>query len=375
MPTRQSHDFTNSHPNVNSAFRAEVERALKRLQSRIVELQAEVDAIDTSGGGGAPIGASYVTASAVGLLTNERVLTQGTGITVTDNGANSTIVIASTVTQVTQEQVDDWVGNDLVIGSDTVEWSYDDPSGTLAANVLWAPRRVLYEVNFASLANLALVNGNNTIDGLTWTGVNLGATVIGTADILNGAGLRFIAGTSLTSATTFTASTRNCAHIYLPVTSIPNWDGRSDLLVEIYMSTLTLEINGDSVVHGVFAPSGAPVGTSTNRCVVARISNQVGSAQVGMTQGTTSTNGGSATGINVIGLKVRGDCSGDELHGTWAAGWPAQMQSHHNGPPQASLLSSLWNSNTNVVIGLGTGLDASPTTRVIVERMRISEAA
>lgn len=44
---------------------------------------------------GAPTDATYVTLSTSGLLTNERVLTAGTGITVTDAGAGSTVTVAA----------------------------------------------------------------------------------------------------------------------------------------------------------------------------------------------------------------------------------------------------------------------------------------
>ena len=46
--------------------------------------------------GGAPTGASYVTLATDATLTSERVLTAGTGITITDGGAGSTVTIAAT---------------------------------------------------------------------------------------------------------------------------------------------------------------------------------------------------------------------------------------------------------------------------------------
>lgn len=49
-----------------------------------------------TGGGGAPDTASYLTLSLSGGLTSERVLTAGTGISFTDNGANGTLVIDAT---------------------------------------------------------------------------------------------------------------------------------------------------------------------------------------------------------------------------------------------------------------------------------------
>ncbi len=47
-------------------------------------------------GGGAPVGASYVTLGADGTLTSERVLTAGAGVSVTDGGAGSTVTVANT---------------------------------------------------------------------------------------------------------------------------------------------------------------------------------------------------------------------------------------------------------------------------------------
>lgn len=48
-----------------------------------------------SGSGGAPTGASYVTLATDGTLTSERVLTAGSGISIADAGAGSTVTIAA----------------------------------------------------------------------------------------------------------------------------------------------------------------------------------------------------------------------------------------------------------------------------------------
>lgn len=47
-----------------------------------------------AGSGGAPVDASYVVLGTNGTLTNERVLTEGTGIDITDAGAGSTVTVA-----------------------------------------------------------------------------------------------------------------------------------------------------------------------------------------------------------------------------------------------------------------------------------------
>lgn len=55
-----------------------------------------VDNIISGGGTGAPVDAQYVVLTANANLTVERVLTAGTAISLTDNGAGSTVVVANT---------------------------------------------------------------------------------------------------------------------------------------------------------------------------------------------------------------------------------------------------------------------------------------
>ncbi len=54
----------------------------------------KVDASDFLSGGGAPTNASYVTIGLDGTLTDERVLTAGSGLTLTDGGANGNATLA-----------------------------------------------------------------------------------------------------------------------------------------------------------------------------------------------------------------------------------------------------------------------------------------
>jgi hypothetical protein len=53
-----------------------------------------ISATEGAGGSGADAAASYVVLSATGSLSNERVLTAGNGITITDGGANGSITVA-----------------------------------------------------------------------------------------------------------------------------------------------------------------------------------------------------------------------------------------------------------------------------------------
>jgi hypothetical protein len=57
------------------------------------------------GGGGAPNGAEYVTLLANGSLTNERVLTAGTGIVIVDSGAGAAVTISTNTLDTIPEPV------------------------------------------------------------------------------------------------------------------------------------------------------------------------------------------------------------------------------------------------------------------------------
>ena len=70
------------------------------------------------GGGGAPTTATYVTLSTDATLTNERVLTQGTGITIVDGGAGGAVTVNSFVV--------DGDKGDLTVSSSGTVWTIDN---------------------------------------------------------------------------------------------------------------------------------------------------------------------------------------------------------------------------------------------------------
>lgn len=86
------------------------------------------------GGGGAPTGAQYVTLATNGSLTHERVLTAGTGISITDAGAGSTVTVASTVTQYTDEMAQDAVGG-IFVDSSEIDFTYNDGTPSITASL------------------------------------------------------------------------------------------------------------------------------------------------------------------------------------------------------------------------------------------------
>lgn len=231
--------------------------------------------------------------------------------------------------------------------------------------------RIIYEVNYSTLANNTFADGTEVLDGLSYTSVN--TALLGTAALVNGTGIDLRAGNSLGSGATFNATTRNAYHLYIPLSSIPGWDGRYDHLIEIYASTHVLEINGDSFFVGLWGPAGQPT-NGVERVKVARISNQTGTQQLGSTNNNTSTNGTNRGTENVIGVKVSAKGEGSALFGTWSSGWPSSMQGDTNFVAETGVLSPLNHGGVRLVMGLGTSNDASATTRVLIERLRVSRA-
>ena len=68
----------------------------RKIDARLATIEDDIDAGvigGGGGGGGAPTSAAYVTIGANATLTGERALTAGTGITIADGGANSTVTI------------------------------------------------------------------------------------------------------------------------------------------------------------------------------------------------------------------------------------------------------------------------------------------
>ena len=73
-------------------------RRLVLVQLARMAVRGDWDGFLTGGGSGAPTDAEYVVMALNGTLTNERKLTAGTGISITDGGAGGDVTIASTVT-------------------------------------------------------------------------------------------------------------------------------------------------------------------------------------------------------------------------------------------------------------------------------------
>lgn len=99
-------------------------------------LEVTVAASGGGGGGGAPTNAKYVVLGTDATLTDERVLTAGSNITITDGGAGSTVTIAATVPTVPSAAgsvvAETSFGQASVIGTSTSYARADHSHGTPA---------------------------------------------------------------------------------------------------------------------------------------------------------------------------------------------------------------------------------------------------
>lgn len=237
-------------------------------------------------------------------------------------------------------------------------------TGTLATDVA-------YEVDFSTLATNDLASATESIDGLTYNTNNV--AILGTHQVLNGTGIQLSAGTSLGTGATWNTTTRNAYFLDIPLSSIPNWDGRYDYIFEIYVSSLTLETNGEFVFIGLYGIANSP-GSAVTRVRAAYIRNVSGTLQLGGTNGSTNNNNANRSGENVIGIKVSPKGEGCSLFGTWSSGWPSTLSADDVYPDESSAISPYNHSDVRLCMGLGVVNDASPTTTAVIQRLRVKRA-
>jgi len=237
---------------------------------------------------------------------------------------------------------------------------------------LYLPSTVLYGVDFSALANNTLTNGTEVIDGRNWTVANAG--LLGTFEILNGTGLRMINGTSTGTGATYNATTRNTPNLVVPLSAF-SWDGRYGIIIELYVSSRTLEQNGDFVFVGLHGGNAVPNSGSTERVRIASFRNSSGTIVFSETHGSTNTNTAVPGTSNVLGLNISGNGNGVALQGTYSAGFPSTMAAMYQFVDDSQPQNPFTHPDIELVIGLGVVNDASPTTQAVIPRMRILRAA
>lgn len=132
----------------------------------------------------AQVDATYVTMSSNSTLNNERVLTAGTGISVTDNGANSTVVVACTVDTSTKAPKDEpfvTIGNTSGLSAERALTagtgiSITDGGANSTVTVTTNPMQAPKDAQFLTLANTSDLSAERLFTpGTDLSGVDGGA--------------------------------------------------------------------------------------------------------------------------------------------------------------------------------------------------------
>ena len=153
-----------------------------------------------TGATSAPVDAQYVTLATNGTLTNERVLTAGAGISLTDAGAGSTVTVAATIAQNSQSAAYTTVLSDA--NKHILHPTADNNARTFTidsnANVAYPIGTAITFVNQINTVTIAITSDTLTLAGTGGTGSrSLAANGIATA-LKIGTTSWIISGTGLT---------------------------------------------------------------------------------------------------------------------------------------------------------------------------------
>ncbi len=125
--------------------------------------------IAATGGGGAPTSAQYVTLATDAGLSAERVLTAGTGISITDGGANNPVTVACTVVITTASGTATLdFGGSVVSETDTASVTVADAGVTAASEITVS---LQYEATADHTADEALISNVLLLPGSITPGV------------------------------------------------------------------------------------------------------------------------------------------------------------------------------------------------------------
>jgi hypothetical protein len=252
-----------------------------------------------------------------------------------------------------------------------LQWS---GAGAIEMDQAAVAGRVIYSVDFTTLANNTFVNGTETIDGLNWTCAATSNTSRTIFDIQNGTGLRWTAPTS--SATAFDSASQTAAHIYIDLSAFTLWRPEEDLIVEVQY-TGTFENGNDGFYFGLWGQANSPVSIGTasvSRMECANRANSGGNQTVRTLHNTTinATNVIDVSAHDCAMARFTNDGTFSTFYGTYSGGFPTAA--YNVGVSQLtaqSLVNSMMCQNTRLVLAFRSVSDASPTSAVTIQRLRL----
>jgi hypothetical protein len=238
--------------------------------------------------------------------------------------------------------------------------------------------RTIYEVDFTTLANNTFANGAEVIDGLNWTAASVAVGTRTIFDILNGTGLRWTAPTS--AATDFTTAAQTAAHLYIDLTAFALYRPEEDLIIEVQY-TGTFENGNDGFLFGLWGQANNPIGGAASAIRM----DMVGRVNSGGTQTLRSlhnaTQGTALVDVNAGGTtdvamgRFRNNGTFDQFFGTYSGGFPTAIyQAAAHQPTTQTAANPMFASLSRLALAFRCASDASPTSAVTLQRMRLRTA-
>lgn len=231
--------------------------------------------------------------------------------------------------------------------------------------------KVIYEVDYSSLANNTFADGVEVIDGINWTVAN--SVELATFDISNGNGLRAINAISNGGAATMLSSSQTAPYLYTELQNIPGFSPEYDHIFEIYCSTIVQEQDTDGVLIGLWGVAADPSSSSVARMRAGGIVNgAAASVRVlqSVSQATTANSSEERLTANVLSVRINGTGTGHIMSGVWSGTWPS-LDCGLNLVTTAPLVDPFNHGSVRLFIAFPVANDATPTTAHTVQRMRI----
>ena len=248
--------------------------------------------------------------------------------------------------------------------------------------------RIDADVDFRDAATAAIVNGQQTVGGYSWTGQN--AATATTFRFLSGTGIDYVSNASNTAWNAAPAFTACALWISLNDTSLaadrrllPNFDPARTYLFQIWNRDNNGNAATEVVYFNLFQVAGSPFAVAVDRVVGAcRGGNATVAGGVGANQGTSVPQLiGSYSARDVLALVPSPGSQGVAMYcGTYDVAndaWPANSDLADCGSYQGSGLAAttsgnahLWDPSMRLCIAFATG-NTTATFAATVQRLRV----
>lgn len=231
--------------------------------------------------------------------------------------------------------------------------------------------QTLYDIDLTAESTVALANGAFPIGGLPF--ICDDATRAGASSgLLNGTGLTLRAPTS--QANTWTVTSQDAPHLYLPVSDIEGFlPGIDTLIIDMHIGASSVfELGNDCVRMGLWGLVNTPVTGAAARARIADKGNHSAVQTLRTFDGTNVT----TTAIDFSGDNAYSVIifpSGEMVLGTgdYSGGWPARFTYFWRFGTLLTTDSYLGGDGLRFLLTLINASDASPTTRVDIAHLRL----